>query len=63
MEEHQNYNINLDVKYGHQELIDIREVVRQNKESWFNQTLTQVNDSVVRMKRMSSSMLSKGCCS
>ncbi|MGE5479259.1 MAG: cupin domain-containing protein [Chloroflexota bacterium] len=45
----ENYNINLDVKYGHQELIDIPAIVEANKEKWFNQTLTQVNGSVVRI--------------
>ena len=44
-----NYNINLNVKFGHQELIDIAAVVKENKEKWFNQTLTEVNDSVVRI--------------
>jgi mannose-6-phosphate isomerase-like protein (cupin superfamily) len=44
-----NYHINLDVKYQHQELIDIHEVVKGCKEKWFNQTLTQVNGSVVRI--------------
>lgn len=43
------YNINLDVKYAHQELIDIPEIVDACKEKWWNQTLTQVNDSVVRI--------------
>jgi mannose-6-phosphate isomerase-like protein (cupin superfamily) len=43
------YNINLDIKYGHHELIDVPEVVKNNTEKWFNQTLTQVNDSVVRI--------------
>jgi mannose-6-phosphate isomerase-like protein (cupin superfamily) len=45
----ENYNINLDVKYGHLELIDVPAVVKANTEKWFNQTLTQVNDSVVRI--------------
>lgn len=43
------YNINLDVKYPHLELIDVPAVVAANKEKWFNQTLSQVNDSVVRI--------------
>jgi mannose-6-phosphate isomerase-like protein (cupin superfamily) len=47
--EFDKYNINLDVKYNHLELIDITMVVSENKEKWFNQTLTQVNDSVVRI--------------
>jgi mannose-6-phosphate isomerase-like protein (cupin superfamily) len=45
----QNYNINLNVKHPHLELIDINEIVKANKEKWFNQTLTQVNESVVRI--------------
>lgn len=43
------YNINLEVKYPHLELIDVPAVVAANKEKWFNQTLSQVNDSVVRI--------------
>ena len=49
MEPKTNYHTNLDVKYQHQELIDIHEVVRGCKEKWQNQTLTQVNGSVVRL--------------
>ena len=44
-----NYNINLDVKFPHLERIDIPELVKQCKEKWFNQTLTHVNESVVRL--------------
>ena len=44
-----NYNINLDVEYGHMELIDIPSIVAACKEQWWNQTLTDVNDSVVRI--------------
>lgn len=43
------YNINLDIRHSHQELIDIPEIVDACKEKWWNQTLTQVNDSVVRI--------------
>ena len=43
------YNINVDTKFQHLDLIDIASVVAANKEKWFNQTLTQVNDSVVRI--------------
>jgi mannose-6-phosphate isomerase-like protein (cupin superfamily) len=43
------YNFNMDVKFGFQELIDIQSVVDSNTEQWFNQTLTQVNDAVVRI--------------
>jgi mannose-6-phosphate isomerase-like protein (cupin superfamily) len=49
MDEHNNYNINLEVKYNHQELIDIPAIVAECKEKWFNQTLTKVNNSVVRI--------------
>jgi len=49
MEPKTNYHINLDVKYQHQELIDIHEVVKGCKEKWFNQTLTQFNGSLVRL--------------
>ena len=44
-----NYNIHLDVKYPHLEVIDIPSIVAAAKEKWSNQTLTQVNDSVVRI--------------
>jgi len=43
------YNINLDTKFGTSQLIDIPGVVAACKEKWFNQTLCQVNDSVVRL--------------
>jgi len=49
MEAKTNYNINLNVKFNHEELIDIPSIVKENKEKWFNQTLTEVNDSVVRI--------------
>jgi mannose-6-phosphate isomerase-like protein (cupin superfamily) len=49
MENKFNYNTKLDVKYKHFELIDIPEMVKACKDKWFNQTLTQVNDSVVRV--------------
>jgi len=45
----QTYNINLDVKYDHLQLIDVPEIVKKATEKWSNQTLTQVNDSVVRL--------------
>jgi mannose-6-phosphate isomerase-like protein (cupin superfamily) len=44
-----DYKIHLNVKYPHLELIDIPSVVSQCTEQWFNQTLTRVNDSVVRI--------------
>lgn len=44
-----DYVTNLDVKFEHLMLIDIPQLVRECKNRWFNQTLTQVNDSVVRL--------------
>jgi hypothetical protein len=43
------YVTNLDVKFKHFELIDIPTIVRECKDTWFNQTLTKVNDRVVRI--------------
>ncbi|MEO8844749.1 MAG: cupin domain-containing protein [Kofleriaceae bacterium] len=42
------YNTRLDNKYGQSELIDIPAEVAAHA-PWFNQTLTQVNDCVVRL--------------
>ncbi|MFH2057200.1 MAG: cupin domain-containing protein [bacterium] len=49
MADKQKYSINLDLKYEPLELIDVPELVAECKEQWFNQTLTQVNDCVVRL--------------
>jgi mannose-6-phosphate isomerase-like protein (cupin superfamily) len=49
MDTKEKYNINLDVKFHHQERIDIPTEVKQFTEKWSNQTLTQVNGSVVRL--------------
>ena len=43
------YNINLDIKYEHLQIIDVPDIILSNKEQWFNQTLTQVNGAVVRL--------------
>jgi mannose-6-phosphate isomerase-like protein (cupin superfamily) len=43
------YVTKLDVKFNHLEIIDIESEVKECKEKWFNQTLTKVNDSVVRL--------------
>jgi mannose-6-phosphate isomerase-like protein (cupin superfamily) len=43
------YVTKLDVKFKHLELIDVPEMVAACTDKWFNQTLTQVNDSVVRI--------------
>jgi len=49
MDEMYPYVTDLDVKFEHLELIDIPAIVRECKDKWFNQTLTKVNDSVVRI--------------
>lgn len=43
------YTTLLDIKYDHLELIDVPAMVAACKDKWFNQTLTQVNGSVVRL--------------
>ncbi len=45
---YERYNTKLDNKYGHLTTIDIPAEVAAH-EPWFNQTLTQVNDCVVRL--------------
>jgi len=44
-----NYVTKLDVKFEHLEKIDVPQLVKECKDKWFNQTLTKVNDSVVRI--------------
>ncbi len=44
-----NYKQRMDIKYDHQTLIDVNEIIRECKDKWFNQTLTKVNGSVVRI--------------
>src|SRR5271157_2436777 len=47
--EDKKYSINLDVKFGPLQLIDVPGLVAACTEEWFNQTLCQVNQSVVRL--------------
>ena len=49
MENKFNYVTRLDVKFSHLQPIDIPQMVAACKDKWFNQTLTQVNESVVRL--------------
>lgn len=44
-----SYAINLDDKYGALTLVDIPAEIRACTEQWFNQTLTTVNDAVIRL--------------
>jgi mannose-6-phosphate isomerase-like protein (cupin superfamily) len=43
------YTIQTDVKYPPLEMVDVGALQRATKERWFNQTLCEVNDSVVRL--------------
>ena len=43
------YAIHTDVKFKPLELIDIRKLNEECKEDWFNQSLCEVNDCVVRL--------------
>src|ERR1051326_624485 len=43
------YVTKLDILHEHLERIDVPEIVAACQDKWFNQTLTQVNDSVVRI--------------
>ena len=49
MEQQFNYATHLDIKYDHLERIDIPQMVKECNDKWFNQTLTKVNDSVIRV--------------
>jgi mannose-6-phosphate isomerase-like protein (cupin superfamily) len=49
MENKFNYVTKLDVKFDHLERMDVNQMVSECKDKWFNQTLTNVNESVVRI--------------
>jgi mannose-6-phosphate isomerase-like protein (cupin superfamily) len=49
MTDQHNYSINLDVKFNFLELIDVPALAAAVTDQWFNQTLCQVNDSVIRL--------------
>jgi mannose-6-phosphate isomerase-like protein (cupin superfamily) len=49
MSEQYNYAINLETKLGFLKLIDVPALVAACTEQWYNQTLCQVNDCVVRL--------------
>jgi len=49
MENQYNYVTKLDVRFDHLQRIDVNELVEECKDKWFNETLTKVNDSVVRI--------------
>ena len=43
------YSIHTDVMFKPLELVDVNRLQEETKEQWFNQTLCQVNDCVVRL--------------
>ena len=43
------YDINTGIKYGQLEVVDVPAIAAACRKKWFNQTLVQVNDSVVRL--------------
>jgi len=49
MEQTFPYVTRLDIKFDHLQPIDVNEMMRECTDKWFNQTLTKVNDSVVRV--------------
>lgn len=49
MDQKYNYVTNLDIKFEHLQKMDIGEMVLACKDKWFNQTLTKVNESVIRL--------------
>jgi mannose-6-phosphate isomerase-like protein (cupin superfamily) len=49
MSKEYNYVTKLDVKFKHLERIDVTQMVKECTDKWFNQTLTEVNGSVVRL--------------
>ena len=49
MERKTEYSISTDIKFGPLEKIDLAELERACKHDWFNQTLCQVNNCVVRL--------------
>ena len=44
-----DYHFNLDIKFAPLETIDVNAIVASCRDEWFNQTLTQVNGSVMRV--------------
>jgi mannose-6-phosphate isomerase-like protein (cupin superfamily) len=49
MENNYNYVTKLDIKFEHLQKIDVNQMVEECTDKWFNQTLTQVNESVIRL--------------
>ena len=43
------YQNNMNIAFEHAQIIDVDQMVEDNKHPWLNQTLTQVNDCVIRL--------------
>jgi len=44
-----SYSIKTDIRFSPMEKFDIQDVVDANTDTWFNQTLVRINDSVLRL--------------
>jgi mannose-6-phosphate isomerase-like protein (cupin superfamily) len=49
MKQQYNYVTHLDIKFDYLQLIDVAQLVKECTDKWYNQTLTKVNGSVVRL--------------
>jgi len=45
----QNYNQQMNIKFEYLEKITVKDIVCSNTDKWFNQTLCEVNSSVLRL--------------
>ena len=43
------YDTRLDIKFAPLEVVDVPQLIAQNKHPWYNQTLCKVNESVMRL--------------
>ena len=57
----QPYSIHTDVKFPPLQLIDVGKLQESTREQWFNQTLCQVNDCVVRLGVLQGEPCRKAC--
>ena len=49
MEKKYDYVTKLDIRFGHLQKIDVPKMVKACTDKWYNETLTQVNESVIRL--------------
>jgi mannose-6-phosphate isomerase-like protein (cupin superfamily) len=49
MADYSKYSIDMKVKIGYLKLIDVPAIAAQVRDEWSNQTLCQVNDSLIRL--------------